>query len=183
MRALDVIATQRINDLPANLQDVPSAIIDDLITWISAGPCHIRTCCQGMYEDFDFFEMAWPKSRFGRLSEIDLSIYSMLVFRHKLLPFPLPNAVEQYALFNMLKFDNEIYDVGQLVTTQLLHILGLDDNTNLTPGYVCSTMNGHIMLRVGYPWYPNKIILTPGDIITSPVAIDVTNEGKGGEQK
>lgn len=167
---LDVLATQRRSSLPSDIPDIPDAAISDLISWVSAGPSHVRTYCKGMYKDYDFFEVTFPVARFGYLKEIDLNEYSCLVGRHSELPIPLPDNLDALALSTMLKMKGTLYDLGELFFTQLLHVLGLDDSVDLSDPHlwVCSSGDEHIMAGVGHSWRPDLKVVAPIDIVASP---------------
>ena len=143
-------------------------LLSRIITWVTRkGPSHVRTYIKGLYKDYDFFEVTYPHSRFGYMSEVDPKEYRIEIGRHRGLPSPLPKELSDIAILEMWKIEGSNYDAFEL-WEHLLDEAGIDSIDNSVPNkYVCSSGNGHIMYWMGYPWHiKGKIVslLSPQDI-------------------
>jgi len=156
--------------------------ISSFIIWITRkGPSHVRIYIKGLYGDFDFFEVTYPRARFGYMSEVSPKEYRIEIGRHKYLPFPLPQEIADIAILEMRKMEGTDYDIEEL-WEHLLDEGGIDEIDNSDPNiWVCSSGGGHIMHWIGYAWHTKgKVVslLSPQDIRKSDEYAKVK---KGGE--
>jgi len=148
-------------------------IISEIISFFTRkGPSHVRTWTRGLYENFDFFEVTFPKPRFGYMAEIDFKEYRIEIGRHQNLPYPIPDDMVKIAIDEMIKLrDNTFYDVGELFE-HLLEEVGIDSVDNSNPDhFVCSSGDEHIRKmwnKKEYLWCPDQQLVSPQDIRESP---------------
>lgn len=162
IRPFDVISTT------IKRMQGPDDFISEGITLITGGPSHVRLYCKGLHEDFDFWEVTYPKCRFGYISEINRDDYQVEIGRHKDLPFPLPQELLDKGLAEMLNVEGSLYDIGELFFSQLFDIIGLDHSDQSDPKkFVCSSGIEHILTTMNFPFCPDDYLVSPEDIIKS----------------
>lgn len=179
IRQFDLIMTQR-KEIPI---DDPLDILSEVITWITGGPSHVRLYMKGLHEDFDFWEVTYPKCRFGYMTELDEKYrgeFDIEIGRYKDLPFPLPKELSDKGIERMEKLEGSLYDLGELLFSQLFDELGIDHTDNSDPErFVCSSGVENIFRIMGFPFCPNHPLVSPEDIVHSKFYVKVIE--KGGE--
>src|SRR5512139_683779 len=153
------------------------------ISWVISsitgkGPSHVRVWCRGLYENYDFWEVTFPKCRFGYLSEIDPRFYRIEYGRHSDLFYPLPLEIQNRGLQAMLKLCGTLYDLGELSFSQFFDEIGLDHTDQSEPErFVCSSGAEHVLASMDFPFCPSDMLVSPQDIRKSKFYVRV----KGGE--
>lgn len=133
------------------------------------GPSHVRVYCRGLHENHDFWEVTFPRCRWGMMSEIDRSSTRVEFGRHNQLYWPLPLELQTKGLAEMLRLEGSLYDLGELGITQFLHAIGLEKFDHSAPdNYVCSSGAERILTVMGFSFCPGDMIVSPYDILKSP---------------
>ena len=143
-----------------------------IITWITGGgPSHVRVYCRGLGfyneegKELDFFELTWPKGRFGFMKEINPSEYKIEYGRHSELFYPLPDEFRDKGIAAMKELDGTLYDVGELGFSQFFDQIGLDHTDQSDPKMkVCSSAAEYIFACMTFPFCPSDQLVSPQDI-------------------
>ena len=145
------------------------------ITWITrGGPSHVRVYCKGLFEDFEFFEVTFPRGRFGYMNEIDPKYYKVEIGRHSELFYPLPKELSDKGLKTMISLSDIDYDVGELAFSQLFDELGIDHTDQSSQEkFVCSSGAEHILASMNFPFCPSEQLVSPQDIRKSKFYVKV----------
>jgi hypothetical protein len=140
--------------------------VSKAIEWITEGPSHVRLYLgQGPFGEKTFWEVTYPKCRFGSLNEIDLAVCDLEIGYH-IYSWLLEPEEEWAIISEAQKLIGRKYDVMELFD-HLLDELGIDHKQDSDPDrYVCSTGVVHLFRRAGlYFWrdLPEQLI-SPQDI-------------------
>ena len=152
------------------------------ISWIISqitrgGPSHVRVYTKGLYQDFDFWEVTWPKVRWGYMDEIDPRLYRIEYGRHSQLFYPLPDELARRGLLEMIRLEGSLYDIGELAFSQFFDEIGVDHTDQSDPTrFVCSSGAEHILAQMGFPFCASDMLVSPQDIRRSPVYVKVRKE-------
>ncbi len=149
------------------------------ITWVTGGgPSHVRVYTKGLYQDYDFWEVTWPKVRWGYLSEIDPKQYRIEYGRHSQLFYPLPVEIQEKGIAEMQRLEGSLYDLGELAFSQFFDEIGLDHTDQSDPKkFVCSSGAEHILTTMNFPFCVSHELVSPQDIRNSKFYMKV----KGGD--
>jgi len=157
----------------------PLDVASIIITAITGGPSHVRLCIKGLYENWDFWEVTYPKCRFGKMEEVDYKEYDVEIGRHRNLPFPLPREIAEKAVGEMKRVEGRLYDVGELFFSQLFDTIGLDHTDHSDPErFVCSSGVEYILTCLGFPFCPLDFLVSPEDLIKSEFYTKVEEGGE-----
>jgi hypothetical protein len=155
------------------------------IIWIThGGPSHVRVYCKGLgfYRDdkeLDFFELTWPKGRFGFMNEISPGDYKIEYGRNSELFYPLPDELKNKGKNAMKALEGTWYDGGELALSQFFDEIGLDHTDNSDPTrFVCSSAAEHILSTMNFPFCVSDQLVSPQDIRKSKFYVKV----EGGEE-
>lgn len=152
----------------------------NLISWLISfitrgGPSHVRVYTKGIPgAKGEFWEVTWPRTRWGDMDEINPKLYKIEIGRHSQLFDPLPPEIAQRGLITMLQLEGGMYDLGELAFSQFFSELSLDSSDQSDPErYVCSSGAEFVLASMGFPFCASDRVVSPADIRRSPVYVKV----------
>lgn len=130
-------------------------------------------------KEFEFFELTWPKGRFGFMEEVSPKEYQIEYGRHSELFYPLPEELRDKGIAAMKELNGTLYDVGELGFSQFFDQIGLDHTDQSDPEKkVCSSAAEYILTCMNFPFCPSDELVSPQDIRKSNFYVKVKEGGE-----